>query len=58
MGENRDIDDYDVNASFVDKEDELLDEQNIGSVQLKANATWQDMPIELEINGHTYKIEN
>lgn len=30
----------------------------IGTVELKEDATWQDMPESIEINGHTYNIEN
>ena len=50
-------DDYDVKASF-DYRGEIVDEEVVGHIQLVENALWQDMPLEIEVNGFTYKIQH
>ena len=53
----RDQDDYSVFGTwFIDKED-FTRQECIGEVELPENATVEDMPKELEINGFTYKLE-
>ena len=51
----RGVSDYDVNALWVVRDD--TEEEFIGTVCLVDDATWQEMPDELEINGFTYRIE-
>ena len=53
----RDQDDYTVFGTwFVEKED-FTRQESIGEVMLPEDATAEDMPGELEINGFTYKLE-
>ena len=47
------IEEYWVIATFEDG-----DEVHIGDVDLRADASFQEMPEELEINGFTYKRED
>jgi len=47
LPEESNLDDYDVNTPTG----------CIGSVELVENASWKDMPTELEINGFTYNLE-
>lgn len=54
MEEN--YEDYEVYATFFKGED-ITDCEFIGSVELPENATFNQMPKELEVNGFTYKIE-
>lgn len=61
MSESTDLETYWVMGTFhfayrSDPEGYEITDQ-IGEVELSANATWQDMPKELEINGFTYKLE-
>ncbi len=55
----RGTEDYDVQGLWSEEEHGIgyTNEETIGSVTLAENASWQDMPEELEINGFTYKIE-
>lgn len=48
----RDKDDYDVYASWEADENEF-----VGCIELVEEATFLDMPKELEINGFTYRLE-
>jgi len=53
----KDQDDYTVFGTwFVEKED-FTRQESIGEVMLPEDATAEDMPGELEINGFTYKLE-
>lgn len=57
----KDPEDYDVQATWIIPPEmgpgsETV-EETIGSVTLAEDATWQEMPDELEINGFTYLIE-
>ena len=57
MGIEKDQDDYTVFGTwFVEKED-FTRQESIGEVMLVEDATAEDMPGELEINGFTYKLE-
>ena len=59
--QTKEWEDYTVRATFLEYDrstgqNEHI-EETVGEINLPANATPQDMPIELEINGVVYKPE-
>jgi len=53
----RDYDDYTVFGTWFVEKEEFTRQESIGEVMLPEEATAEDMPKELEINGFTYKLE-
>ena len=53
----RDQDDYSVFGTWYIEKEEFTRQESIGEVMLPEDATAEDMPGELEINGFTYKLE-
>jgi len=51
--------DYTIQGIFFVTENghEFTEEQELGEIALPENATFQQMPQELEINGFIYKLE-
>jgi len=53
----KDQDDYTVFGTWFVEKEEFTRQESIGEVMLPEDATAEDMPGELEINGFTYKLE-
>ena len=54
--EEEELEDYDVYATWSGEDADT--DMYVGSIELTAEATFIDMPKELEINGHIYKLED